>query len=560
MINADLDVLIVGAGPSGMMLAAALHRHGVRYRIVDKDEGPTDLTRAPVLWQRTQEILAALGIRDHWLAESEEMREESLHFYGEFAGGLSLAAPNSPYSKARYTGQNVTERLLDAHLSDIGIAVDYGREVVAYVEDEAAALVTIRDRVGREEKVAARWVVSAEGSHSVVRHAQGLDFEGEKYVGYRIHIADVHAHWTIATPVGQTFFFVEKHGYMGGQRMPGHPDRFYFYILTVDDDPDHDGNDLAIDKVEQLVRLFSGDEAATLSDPGWLNTARYRHGLARTYHKGRAFLIGDAARSAPPLYGQGMNYAMQDAWNLGWKLGHVVNGLAPASLLDTFDTERRKVGADLDARIDGTFRFITEPKPLQATLIKAVAPALLKSGLADRPFSQEFTEVAITYRGVGLSEKSSSLGDLKGGDRAPALWVKRLPDCAHANLLDLFDGVCWTLLVIAPAGSEPERARPLIDAALAKQAAFPRSLRAALLSLGPKRPDLLEMETMVDAERRYVRDHSLPTSGMLLVRPDGYIGWAGKDGGQDLDAYLDCWLHPSEPLKPVQITGTAGHG
>lgn len=560
MIDVDLDVLIVGAGPSGMLLAAALHQHGVRHRIVDKDEGPTDLTRAPVLWQRTQEILAALGIRDHWLPESEEMREESLHFYGQFAGGLSLVAPNSPYSKARYAGQNVTERLLDAHLSDVGMPVEYGREVVAYCENLAAALVTIRDREGREESVTARWVVSAEGSHSVVRHAQVLDFAGEKYVGYRIHIADVHAHWTIATPVGQTFFFVEKHGYMGGQRMPGHPDRFYFYILTVDDDPDNDSSDLPIEEAQRLVRLFSGDEAATLSDPAWLNTARYRHGLARTYHKGRALLIGDAARSAPPLYGQGMNYAMQDAWNLAWKLGHVVNGLAPASLLDTFDAERRKVGADLDARIDGTFRFITEPMPLQAISVKALAPVLLKSGIVDRPFNQEFTEVAIDYKGVGLSEDASSLGKLHAGDRAPALWVKRLPDCAHANLLDLFDGVRWTLLVIATAGSEPERARPLIDGALAKQAAFPGALRAVLLSQGPRRPDPLKMETMVDAEGRYVRDHGLPASGMLLVRPDGYIGWAGKDGGRELDAYLDRWLRPPEPVMPLRVAEAADHG
>ena len=537
----DLDVLIVGAGPSGMLLGAALHRHGTRCRIVDKDAGPTDLTRAPVLWQRTQEILAALGIRDHWLPEAEEVREESLHLYGKFAGGLSLSAPNSPYPQALYAGQDVTERLLDAHMSAIGMPVEYGREVLSYQGDARSATVTISSDAGEEETVTARWVVSAEGSHSVVRRALGLDFAGEKYVGYRIHIADVHARWTIATPIGQTFFFVEKGGYMGGQRMPGHPDRFYFYILTADEDPSVESDELSIEEAERLVRRFSGDEAATLSEPRWLNAARYRHGLARTYHEDRAFLIGDAARSAPPLYGQGMNYAMQDAWNLAWKLAHVVNGLAPETLLRTFDAERRKVGADLDARIDGTFRFITQPKPLQATAIKAVAPALLRSGLVDRSFNQAFTEIAVGYGGVGLSQEASSLGGLNGGDRAPALWVKRLPDCTHANLLDLFDGLRWTLLAIAPAGDDPATAQSLIDQALAKQMAFPHALRAVLLSHGPRRPDTLRMETVVDAEGRYPRDHGLPATGLLLVRPDGYIGWAGS-GGRALDAYCDRWL------------------
>jgi 2-polyprenyl-6-methoxyphenol hydroxylase-like FAD-dependent oxidoreductase len=542
MDQAELDVLIVGAGPSGMLLATALQRHGLRFRIVDKDDGPTSLTRAPVLWQRTQEILAALGIRDLWLPESEEMLEESLHFYGKAAGTLPVSAPNSPYLKALYAGQNVTERLLDGHLHGIGTPVDYGREAVAYSEDAGQAVVTVRDGGGNEERIAARWVVSAEGSKSVVRHALGLDFEGEKYVGYRIHIADVFVRWTLATPVGQTFFFVEEHGYMGGQRMPGSPDRFYFYILTTDDHPDDEGNDLPIEEAERLVRDFSGDEGATLFDPQWLNTARYRHGLAATYRKGRAMLIGDAARSAPPLYGQGMNYAMHDAWNLAWKLAHVAKGLGPEALLDTFAAERRKLGADLDARIDSTFRFVTEPKPLQSILVKAVMPALLTSDRFRHSFSQQFTEVELNYGGVGLSEAASALGKLKAGARAPALWVKRLPDCTHANLLDYYDGSVWTLLVIGRAGDDRKSVQPLIDYAAAQQGRFSRSLRAVLLSGGPRRPDPLPFETVVDAEGRFNGEHGLPASGLLLIRPDGYIAWAGKDGTDRLDQYLGTWL------------------
>ena len=383
MGQAELDVLIIGAGPSGMTLAAALQRQGVQFRIIDKDDKPTDLTRAPVLCQRTQEILASIGIRDMWLPESDEMREESLHFYGKAAGELPVAAVNSPYPKALYAGQNVTERLLDRHLSETGCRVDYRTEAVFYQEKADAACVTIRDADGVEELVRARWVMSAEGSKSVVRHAAGLDFEGEKYLGYRIHIADVKAKWTLATPVGQTFFYVEKHGYMGGQRLPGHPDRFYFYILTKDEHPDDDSNELDIREAERLVRQFSGDEDATLFDPNWLNTARYRHGLADTYRKGRALLIGDTARSAPPLYGQGMNYAMRDAWNLA----HVVKGWGPEALLDTFAAERRKLGAELDARIDGTFRFVTEPKPLQATLVGAVCPRCCRATVSSTPLA-----------------------------------------------------------------------------------------------------------------------------------------------------------------------------
>ena len=174
------------------------------------------------------------------------MNEESLHFCGRYAGSLSMVAPNGAYLKALYAGQDVTERSLDAHLADVGHPVEYGRELVSYGEWATAAISVVRDRQDGGETISARRVVSAEGSRSVVRNATGLDFDGEKYVGYRIHVADVSVRWTLATQPGQTFFYILEHGYMGGQRMPGGPDRFYFYILTPDETPDNDDHDLKL--------------------------------------------------------------------------------------------------------------------------------------------------------------------------------------------------------------------------------------------------------------------------------------------------------------------------
>ncbi len=545
MEQREVDVLIIGAGPAGMILGIALERHGIAFRIVDKDNEPTKVTRAPVIWPRTQEILAALGIRDKWLSESEEMREESLHFYGKAAGVVPAVAANSPYPKARFCGQSVTERLLDQHLTEIGHPVEYGKEAIRYEDGAQEACVTVREAKGSEEIIRAKWVVSAEGSHSIVRKAIGLEFEGEKYVGYRIHIADVQAKWTFATPVGQTFFMVEEHAYMGGQRLPGHPDRFYFYILTTDEKPDDSSNDLKLEEVQQLVRRISGDQEATLSNPSWLNSARYKHGVAAAYRRGRAMLIGDAARSAPPLYGQGMNYAIHDSWNLAWKLAFVVKGLGPETLLETFAAERHKLGTEIDTRIDRTFRFITEPKLLQAKLTRALAPALLSSDHLTHSFEQQFTEMDVSYAGAGLNEQASSLGKLKAGERSPALWVKRLPDCTLVNLLDLYDGTTWNLLVIASAAEDREELRILIEYARSKQNSFPDVLRAVLLSQGPQRPDPLPFHTVVDAEARFVREQNLPKSSLLLVRPDGYIALATRHGNHDMTAYLNRWLLPA---------------
>ncbi len=541
MEAAKVDVLIAGAGPAGMTLATALQCQGVRFRIVDKDSGPTEATRAPVLWQRTQEILAALGIRDLWQPVSDEMRAQSLHFYGKPVGEVTALAPNSPYPKALYNAQYVTEHILDQHLRDAGSPVEYGKEVLRYHEDASGAHLTCRLQDGSEEVLDADWVVSAEGSRSVVRHDIGLDFEGEKYVGYRIHVADVKARWTLATPVGQTFFMVEEHGYMGGQRLPGDPDRFYFYILTPDEDPEDQRDTVPLEAVQELVRKFSGDTEATLFDPRSLHTARYRHGLADSYRKGRALLIGDAARSAPPLYGQGMNYAMHDAWNLAWKLAYVIKGWGPEALLDTFAAERRKLGAELDARIDRTFRLVTKPKPLQPTFLRSVVPVVLDSDHIKHAFEQDFTEMNISYSGVGLNEHETSVGKLKSGVRAPALWVKRLPDCTLANLLDLYNGNTWTLLIVTTP-EDISKAQELLTYAAQKKAQFAATLRPVWLSTGPKRPTVLPFDTLVDAENRFARENDLPETLLMLVRPDGYTAWVGKSIDGSLTQYLDHWL------------------
>ncbi len=144
-----MDVLIAGAGPAGMTLAAALQRQNVRFRIVDREAGPTEATRAPVLWQRTQEILAALGLRTLWEPFSEEMRAQSLHFYGRPAGEVAALAPNSPYPKALFNGQNVTDSGVGLHEKTTALgrrlprwtsATQVGRESPGSLGEAAAGL------------------------------------------------------------------------------------------------------------------------------------------------------------------------------------------------------------------------------------------------------------------------------------------------------------------------------------------------------------------------------------------------------------------------------------
>ncbi len=536
------EVLVVGAGPGGMTLAYFLHRQGVAVRIVDKDAGPIDGTRAPVLWQRTQEILAAAGLRDAWLAGTYPQTEESLHFYGEPSGAVPLLDADSPYELPLVTTQAFTEHTLSRRLAEAGVPIDYQTEAIAYAETDGRAEVRVRRADGREETLAAQWVVAAEGAKSIIRKSVGLDFEAKKYAGYRIHIADVTADWTYPSPVGQGYFFVKEKAYLGGQRLPGEPNRFYFYILTEDDEPNNMSHELNLAKMQQLVRDISGDDQAVLSNLHWGTTSRYRHGVAPAFRRGRALLLGDTAKIVIPLYGQGMNYAIHDAWNLAWKLHYVVRGQAGEQLLDTYSDERRALALQLDERISKTFYFITAPKPLQAPLIRTAVPLALASDALQEVALRSMTELGLNYTGLGLSSDKTSVGKLEAGARMPAGWTKQLPECSSVNLLDLFDGASWTLLLVHRAGANAEQCAAELAAAGALQARYDAVLRAVLLSGGPQRPAASRLQTLVDAEERLARAQHLPAISALLVRPDGYLALVAERVGDGIESYLARWL------------------
>lgn len=541
------EVLIVGAGPGGMTLAYLLHRQGVAVRIIDKDAGPTDATRAPVLWQRTQEILAAAGLRDAWLSGTYPQMEESTHFYGEASAVVPLLDVDSPYERPILAPQAFTEHTLSRRLAEAGLAVEYNTEAIGYAEADGQAQVRVRRADGQEEMLAAYWAVAAEGAKSVIRTSVGLDFEKKKYAGYRIRIADVVADWTLATPVGQGYFFVQEKAYMGGQRLPGEPNRFYFYILTADDEPDNDAHELDLAQMQQLVRDISGDDQAVLSDLRWGSTSRYSHGVASAFRKGRALLLGDTAKIVIPLFGQGMNYAIHDAWNLAWKLTYVVRRQAGEQLLDTYSDERRDLAQQLDERISRTFYLITEPKPLQAPALRAAVPLALSTDALQKVALRSMTELSLSYAGLGLSAEKTSVGKLQAGDRMPALWTKQLPECASVNLLDLFDGAQWTLLLVHRAGADAEQCHAEIAAASALEARYEGVLRAVLLHGGPRRPATSRLQTLVDAEERLARAQDLPPISALLVRPDGYLALAASSATAGLADYLAQWLTMPNP-------------
>jgi 2-polyprenyl-6-methoxyphenol hydroxylase-like FAD-dependent oxidoreductase len=470
------EVLIAGAGPTGLTLAIELARRGVGVRIVDRDARPFTGSRGDGLQPRTLEVFADLGILDRVLADGMLPATIRAHFDGAFAGEHRMAeveqpTPDVPYPNAWILPQYRTEELLAERLAELGVTVERGTELSGFTQD-AEGVTAIVD--GRE--VRARYLVGADGGSSVVRRALGIPFPGTTDETIRMLLGDVHAdeldhdfgHWwapasdpaagVVLTPLpgGTAFQF--------GCPMPA-------------------GTENPATSLEHLQRVL--DERGgrvRLHDLTWSTVWRPNIRLADRFRDGHVFLAGDAAHVHPPTGGQGLNTGVQDAYNLGWKLAAALGG-EPAGLLDTYEAERRAVAADvlgLATRIMDAYRDGD--------------PEAHRRGADTK-------QLGINYRGGPLAlDRRDTPGRLHAGDRAPdapVLGADGLP----TRLFELSAGTGWTLVAFGEA---------TVDGA--------RTLRAG--------------ESFVDNEGHARAGYD---AAFALVRPDGYVAVVADDA-HDLPA------------------------
>ncbi len=318
-----LDVFIIGAGPVGMVTAAELTRYGVSVRIVDKRSAPVEHSHASIVHARTLEVFEAMGIVNGWLLHGYPFRKTTFFAFGKKLGQLKIEGVDSPYPAPRDIGQNVTERLLIEHLERINVKVERPVEAISFTQNDDYATVTLRHTDGKEEIVQAKWVVSAEGSGSMVRKTLNIPFEGDRYDNQEFVQTDAHIRWSY--PVGEGYMFINKHRFLG--MFPFDDKGFYRILCARPDKNPQDKSDPTLEQMQQIVREIA-DPQAELSNPKWLNRFRTQHRKAASFREGRALLAGDAGHVHVPVGGQGMNTGIQDAFNLSWKLAYVIRGLA----------------------------------------------------------------------------------------------------------------------------------------------------------------------------------------------------------------------------------------
>src|ERR1700688_828026 len=412
------DVLIVGAGPTGLVLALWLTKLGVKVRIVDKTAEPGTTSRALAVQARTLELYRQLDLTEAVIAKGHRVPAVNLWVKGEAAARIAFESVGfglTPYPFLHIFPQDQHERLLIERLQALGVMVERRTELLGFTQAATGVTACLREPDGREADCAANYIAGCDGARSIVRETIGTGFPGGTYRQI-FYVADVEA----AGPAlnGELHIDLDEADFLGVFPLAGQGHARL--IGTVRDE--------RADRADTLTFKDVSDRAINHLKVGvkkvnWFSTYHVHHRVTQHFRKGRAFLLGDAAHIHSPAGGQGMNTGIGDSVNLAWKLAAALAGRANDNLLDSFEAERIVFARRLVATTDRAFSFATAEGAIADVLRTRIFPLLISAvasfGAARRFGFRTVSQIMLNYRDGPLSVGMA--GRVHGGDRLP--WV-----------------------------------------------------------------------------------------------------------------------------------------
>ena len=528
-------VLIVGAGPAGLVLACELARRGIPHLLVEQDTSHFAGARGKGLQPRTQEVFEDLGVLDRVRALGgpypalRAYRDGQVVWEGRM-DEVRQPTPDVPHPNSWMLPQWRTGEILRERLAELGGAVELGTAFVSFAQDADGVTAVLRQG-GRDQRVRADYLVGTDGGRSAVRRALGVGFAGETREEQRMLVADVRAEG-----VDRDHWHTWPNGGSGPAALPpalcplAGTDTFQ---LVQPLPPGGPAPEPTLRLLQQLLDRAAGPGRVRLTELVWSSLFRANIRMAERFRVGRVLLAGDAAHVHSPAGGQGLNTGVQDAYNLGWKLAAVIGG-AGDGLLDSYEQERLPVAA----------------------AVLGISTRLHDKGVAGdqdahRRDDPRLQQLGLGYRGGPLSrELRARPGAVRAGDRAPDA-PGLDPQGRPVRLFELFAGVHATLLAFGAVA-----ARQAAELAAGPGAG---SLRVvAVLGAGEQAPTGADGFTDAGghARRGYLQDQGEPReqgepgAQLLLVRPDGYLGLAldaGDKAVQQVRDYLGGVLGLSGP-------------
>ncbi|WP_191906635.1 FAD-dependent oxidoreductase [Microbacterium lushaniae] len=506
----DADVLVVGAGPTGLTAALELARRGIRVRIIDRARTANTQTRALGVQARTLELLARTGITDELLARG--LMADRFNIFSEGRrilradfGGLPTA-----YPFLLMVPQNEVEDVLAQALAEWGVAVERECELTALTPSIDGVTATVTHAQGPAEARTYPWVIGADGAHSTVRALLDIGFLGTAFDEH-FAVADLRVDWD--RPPTEFFAFLNRGRFAAFFPMIGGWHRVAI-ARPAGEERWERGSVPTDDLQAALDRIVPGrPRIVEVRESGRFRINQRR---AAAHRAGRVFLAGDAAHIHSVIGAQGLNTGIQDAVNLAWKLAGVIHGDAHPQLLDSYEAERAPVAARLVRGTRAVTRMTLLHNPIALAARRTVAPRVLGRPHTQRVLTRAVSQLDVSYHDA---RGAAPAGRAAVGDRAPDA------DAGGRRIHDLLDPVGFTLLDFGT------------DAASARE-----PITGGLLAPVVRMPETAEVSAAYEITG--------PT--LVLVRPDGYI--AARGGAEDIRRYVRGRM-PARASEGVGATG-----
>jgi 3-(3-hydroxy-phenyl)propionate hydroxylase len=535
----DLGVLVVGSGPMGLTTAATLLRFGFRdFRIIDAGEGFGEGGRAVNLWARTQEILHAIDVRQELVDRVIYTTGAHLHAYGEYAGFVSFVNSSSPFPAVMSLVQSEVQRGLGRQIASKGVDIEFGTKLVAVRNDSNGFVEAVLETVsGHRETVRTQYLVAADGGRSTVRRLLDIELKPYDIVDARIHQIDARVEGAYPNDPAHWHVFLRPNGQSGIIPIPGGLTRVFVAEAAGDALPDRSAT---CDEIALKMRDITGDPTFTLSGEVWSSWGTLSAGMTDSFRYGNVLLGGDSGHKIVPVGGQGMNQALHDGHNLGWKIALSAQGRGQYDFLQSYVEERFLARRQLALEQAVSFQRMFAPSEEQIAKTAKLAAEFgaAGEGFTDLP-ERDQQMLDIAYPDSRLTEGHGT-GGIIAGERAPDAQVV---DCAserrRRQAHDIFYHGGWTLLAFEGDGGFAARDKIRAKLDVYRQLDQSLVLRAVFKDFDAIAETVANARVLLDLHGSLHNAFEIGSPRFYLVRPDGYVGFCGGlEHADALEAYL----------------------
>jgi 2-polyprenyl-6-methoxyphenol hydroxylase-like FAD-dependent oxidoreductase len=497
----ETPLLIVGAGPTGLVLALWLAKSGISFRIIEKNSGPGVASRAMVVQARTLEFYRQLGIAEQVVDSGIKLKGIHLRDGSREVAGFpfgDIGTDITPFPFAFSLPQDDHERLLVKLLEAIGVHVEWNTQLVRFKDDGQRVIATLQ-KAGAEENGEFAYVCGCDGAHSTVRQGLNLNFPGGTYEEI-FFVADVQASGMALNQDVNLSLNARSFCLAFPVRSSG-----MFRLIGVVPKELAGREHLTFEEIRPHVKKQMDVDVQKVN---WFSTYHVHHRVADHFRQGRLFIAGDAGHIHSPAGGQGMNTGIGDAVNLGWKLASVLRGRANPSILDTYESERIAFARILVATTDRLFQVIVGrglwSRMVRGFFLPHIAPVLLRFRAMQRAQFRLVSQTRIHYPDSALS--SGTAGKIRGGDRVP--WLQTQDNFKPLGSLD------WQIHIYGTP----------TDASRAFSARYALPIHS--FNWNPE-----------------ARSAGFAQDAAYLIRPDGHVAAAWPDQNvRDIEKFASEWL------------------